>query len=192
MSKCMDVILGRRTIRRFKPKAIARKDLVEIVNAGRLAASAGNRQPWQFVLVDDPALVGNLFASLGWLAGAPDERQRPAALVVVLLSNPKDKWSAFADGGAAVQNMQLAAWDKGIGSCWIGSVDALTVAKYLKVPDDWKIFSVLALGYPDEKPVIEDSADGDVSAKRDDQGTLHVKKLKLDAVLHVNAFGKRD
>lgn len=190
MSKCMDVILGRRTIRRFKPKAIARKDLVEIVNAGRLAASAGNRQPWQFVLVDDPALVANLFASLGWLAGAPDERQRPTALVVVLLSNPKDKWSAFADGGAAVQNMQLAAWDKGIGSCWIGSVDAPTVAKYLKVPDDWKIFSVLALGYPDEKPLAEDS-DGDVSAKRDDKGTLHVRKLALDVLLHVNAFGQR-
>jgi nitroreductase len=188
----MDVILGRRTIRRFQSKPVPRKELVEIVNAGRLAATAGNRQPWQFILVDDKAVVDSLFASLGWLGGTPDDKQRPTALVAVLLANPKDKWSAFADGGAAVQNMQLAAWDKGIGSCWIGSVDSATVAKYLKIPDDLKIFSVLALGYPDEKPVIEESADpDDVGAKRDDKGTLHVKKLKLDAVLHVNAFGKK-
>ncbi len=190
MAKCMDVILGRRTIRRFTQKPVPRKDLVEVVNAGRLAASAGNRQPWQFVLVDDRAVVDSLVASLGWLGGAPEEKSRPTALIVVLLSNPKDKWSAFADGGAATQNMQLAAWDKGLGSCWIGSVDAATVAKYLKIPDDLKVFSVLALGYPDEKPLAED-ADGDVSAKRDGHGTLHVKKLKLAAVLHLNAFGTK-
>ncbi len=190
MAKCMDVILSRRSIRRFKSKAVARKDLVEIVNAGRLAASAGNRQPWQFLIVDDKSLVENLFASLGWLGGTPDEKSRPTALVVVMLANPKDQWSAFADGGAAVQNMQLAAWDKGIGSCWIGSADAGTVAKYLKIPAELKVFSVLALGYPDEKPVIEES-DSEVSAKRDDKGTLHVKKLKLDAVLHVNAYGQK-
>ena len=190
MAKCMDVILSRRTVRRFQPKPVPRRDLVEIVNAGRLASTAGNRQPWQFVLVDDKSVVDGLFASLGWLGGSPDDKQRPTALVVVLLANPKDKWSAFADGGAAVQNMQLAAWDKGIGSCWVGSVDAPTVVKYLKIPDDLKVFSVLALGYPAETPVAEDS-DGDVSAKRDDKGTLHVKKLKLDAVLHVNAYGKK-
>jgi nitroreductase len=190
MAKCMDVILGRRTIRRFKPKPLARKDLVEIIDAGRLASTAGNRQPWQFVLVDDPSLVGDLFASLGWLGGAPEEKRRPTALVVVLLSDPKDKWAAYADGGAAIQNMELAAWDKGIGSCWIGSVDTAVVAKYLKIPDKWKIFSVLALGLPDEKPVVEDSA-SEVWARRDDKGVLHVRKLKLDAILHVNAFGKK-
>jgi FMN reductase [NAD(P)H] len=190
MAKCMDVILGRRSVRRFARKPVPRKDLVEIVNAGRLAASAGNRQPWQFILVDDASLVENLFASLGWLAGSPDEKERPTALVVVLLSDPKDKGVAAADGGAAVQNMQLAAWDKGLGSCWIGSADASTVAKILKVPAGLKIFSVLALGYPAEKPVIEDS-DSDVSAKRDDAGTLHVKKLTLAAVLSVNEYGKK-
>jgi len=190
MGKCMEVILGRRTIRRFKQRPIPGKDLVELVNAARLASSAGNAQPWQFILVDDLGLVRDLCGSLGWLAGAPGENQRPTALVVVLLANPKDKWSAWADGGAAVQNMELAAWEKGIGSCWIGSVDAPTVAKLLKVPDDWKIFSVLALGIPDEKPVAEDAED-DVSARRDPSGVLHVRKRRLDAVLHLNAFGRK-
>ena len=122
MGKCMDVILNRRTIRRFKQEGIPREDLVELVNAGRLAATAGNRQPWEFMIVDDPSLVKDLFASLGWLAGAPEEAQQPTAIIAVLLSNPKDKWAAYADGGAAIQNMQLAAWEKGIGGCWIGSV----------------------------------------------------------------------
>ena len=190
MAKCMDVILGRRTVRRFQSKPVARQDLVEIVNAGRMACTAGNGQPWKFVLVDDKSIVDNLFASLGWLGGTPEEGQKPTAMIVALLANPKDKWSAFADGGAAVQNMSLAAWEKGIGSCWIGSVDAPTVAKYLKIPADLKIFSVLALGYPAETPVAEDS-DSDVWAKRDDKGTLHVKKLKLDKVLSANEFGKK-
>ena len=60
MAKCMDVILARRTIRRFKPEPIARKDLMELVNAGRLASSAGNGQPWEFIVVDDRALVARL------------------------------------------------------------------------------------------------------------------------------------
>jgi nitroreductase len=190
MGKCMEVIVGRRSVRRFKQKPVARRDLVEIVNAGRLASSAGNRQPWEFVVVDEPGLVQDLAASLGWLAGAPEEGRRPAALVVVLLANPRDQWSAWADGGAAVQNMQLAAWEKGIGSCWIGSVDAATVSKLLRIPEGLKLFSVLALGLPDETPVAED-ADDDVSARRDSAGVLHVRKRKLDAVLHLNAYGRK-
>ncbi|HUW56737.1 MAG TPA: nitroreductase family protein [Planctomycetota bacterium] len=189
MAKCMDVILSRRTIRRFKPDAIARDDLLELVNAGRLASSAGNRQPWEFIVVDDPGLVADVFPSLGWLAGAPEEGHQPTALIVVLLANPKDRWSAWADGGAAVQNMQLAAWEKGIGSCWIGSVDADTVGKLLKVPKELKLFSVLALGYPDETPVAEDA--DDVGARRDAKGVLHVQKRRLDAVCHVNRYGQR-
>jgi nitroreductase len=187
----MEVILGRRTIRRFKSQAIDRATLKEIVNAGRLAATAGNRQPWEFVIVDDPALIEDVFKSLGWLGGSPADKQRPTALIAVLLANPQDKWSAYADGGAAIQNMQLAAWSKGIGGCWIGSIDAAPVRKMLKVPDDLKLFSILALGIPAETPVIEEAED-DVSAKRDDRGVLHVKKRKLDAVCHVNAFGKKE
>lgn len=188
MGKCMDVILGRRTIRRFKQDAIAREDLIEMVNAGRMASSAGNRQPWEFVIVDERSLVSDIFKSLGWLAGAPEESRQPTALIAVLLANPKDQWSAWADGGAAVQNMQLAAWEKGIGSCWIGSVDAETVGKLLKIPESLRLFSILALGHPDEDPVAEDAGD-DVSAKRDDEDRLHVKKRELDAICHVNRYG---
>ena len=190
MASCLETILGRRTIRRFKPDPIPRGDLLEIVNAGRMASSAGNAQPWEFVIVDEPGLVADVFPSLGWLAGAPKENQHPTALIAVLLSNPRDRWSAWADGGAAIQNMQLVAWEKGIGSCWIGSVDAETVGKLLKVPPELKLFSVLALGIPDEAPVAED-ADDDVTAKRDPEGVLHVKKRKLDAVLHLNRYGER-
>jgi len=186
----METILSRRTIRRFKQEAIPREDLVALVNAGRLASSAGNRQPWEFMIVDDASLVKDLFASLGWLAGAPEAAQQPVAMIVVLLSNPKDKWAAYADGGAAIQNMQLAAWERKIGSCWIGSVAEDTARGLLKIPEELKLFSVLALGIPDEDPIAED-ADDDVSAKRDADGKLHVKKRKLDAILHVNRYGEK-
>jgi nitroreductase len=190
MGKCTDVIVGRRTIRRFKQDSIAREDLVDMVNAGRLAATAGNMQPWEFIIVDDRGLVEELCGSLGWLGGAPDELSRPTALIVLLLSNPRDKWSAWADGGAAVQNMQLVAWEKGIGSCWIGSVAADVFTRLLEIPDTLKLFSVLAVGRPDESPVMEES-DGEVSAKRDREGVLHVKKRKIETILHVNGYGKK-
>ena len=190
MGKCMDVILARRTIRRFKQEPIARKDLMELVNAGRLASSAGNGQPWEFIVVDEKGLVDDLYASLGWLAGAPDENQRPTALIAVLLSNPKDRWTAHADGAAAIQNMELAAWEKGIGACWVGAKDNETLCQLLRIPESLQLFSVLALGIPDEAPVVED-ADDDVSAKRDADGRLHVKKRKLDAICHVNRYGEK-
>ncbi|KPL04802.1 MAG: hypothetical protein AMK75_00435 [Planctomycetes bacterium SM23_65] len=191
MASCLETILRRRTIRRFKQDPIPREDLLEIVNAGRMASSAGNAQPWEFIIVDEPDLVADVFPSLGWLAGAPREDQQPTALIAVLLANPRDRWSAWADGGAAIQNMQLVAWEKGIGSCWIGSVDAETVGKLLKIPSELKLFSVLALGIRDEAPVAEDAED-DVTAKRDNAGVLHVKKRRLEAVLHLNRYGVRE
>ena len=86
--------------------------------------------------------------------------------------------------------MELAAWEKGIGACWVGAKDNETICRLLRIPEDLQLFSVLALGIPDEEPVVED-ADDDVSAKRDADGRLHVKKRKLDAICHVNRYGEK-
>ena len=190
MATCMETILRRRSIRRFLPRAIERELLVKIVQAATLAPSAGNGQPWEFIIVDDAMTVKQVNKNVGWLGGAPEETQQPVAHVVVLLRNPDKRWAVYADGGAAVATLCLAATEKGIGSCWIGSVNREDLVRTLEIPADLEIFSIVVLGYPAEEPLVTEVADKP-SAKRDLDGVLHVEKRSVRSVCHVSHYGKR-
>ncbi len=187
-----DVILARRTIRQFKPDPIAREVLVKLVDAGRLAPSAANLQPLEYIVVDDREKCGRVFPCLKWAAyiapkGNPLPGQEPAACIVVLVNTAvRDKMFEY-DVGAAVENMIVAALAEGVGSCWLISVDREKAAEVLGVPPGYRIDSVLALGRPAETPVVEELMD---SAKywKDDEGRLHVPKRTLARVLHINGF----
>jgi nitroreductase len=187
-----DLIVSRRSIRQFKPESISREILKDIANAGRLAPSAANRQPLEFVVVEEEGIRNDLFPCLKWAGyiapeGDPKPGQEPRAYLVVL-ANSKIREKGFEwDVGAAVENMILAAWDKGIGSCWIISVERDRVRDLLRIPELFRIDSVLALGYPAEKPLVEDMKDS-IQYWKDDQGRLHVPKRKLEDVLHFNGF----
>ncbi len=187
-----DLIVSRRSIRQFKPESISREILKDIANAGRLAPSAANRQPLEFVVVEEEGIRNDLFPCLKWAGyivpeGDPKPGQEPRAYLVVLV-NSKIREKGFEwDVGAAVENMILTAWDKGIGSCWIISVERDRVRDLLRIPELFRIDSVLALGYPAEKPLAEDIKDS-IQYWKDDQGRLHVPKRKLEDVLHFNGF----
>jgi nitroreductase len=92
------------------------------------------------------------------------------------------------DVGAAVENMILAAWEAGVGSCWLISVERPKLAVILRIPEGYRIDSVLALGYPAESPVVEDLKDS-VKYWKDEHGVLHVPKRRLGDVLHFNGLG---
>jgi nitroreductase len=187
-----ELIISRRSIRQFKPMPISRDILKEIVNAGRLAPSAANRQPLEFIIVDEESVRTKIFPCLKWAGyiapeGNPKPGQEPRAYVVVLV-NTKIREKGFEwDSGAAIENMILAAWEKAIGSCWIISVDKDRVSTVLNVPAEYKIDSVIAFGYPAETPVTEDLMDS-VEYWKDEQGCLHVPKRKLSDVIHFNEF----
>ena len=87
----------------------------------------------------------------------------------------------------AWENAVLAAWEKGIGSCWIISMDKERVHSLFDVPSSYKVDSVIAFGYPAESPVTEDFRDS-VEYWKDDEGCLHVPKRKLTDVIHFNEF----
>lgn len=187
-----DLILSRRSIRQFKPEAISQDILRDIVNAGRLAPSAANRQPLEFIVVDKESIREKIFPCLKWAGyiapdGNPKPGQEPQAYVVVLV-NTEIRGKGFEwDSGAAIENMILAAWEKGIGSCWIISVDKDRVKTSLNIPDTHKVDSVIALGFPAEAPVSEDLMDS-VEYWKDAEGCLHVPKRKLEDVIHFNEF----
>ena len=187
-----DLILSRRSVRQFKPDSIPQEILRDVVNSGRLAPSAANRQPLEFMIVDREDKKEQVFPYLKWAGyiapdGNPKLGQEPQAYIVILVNTAIREKGFEWDSGAAIENMILAAWEKGIGSCWIISMDKERVKKTLGVPDTHKIDSVLALGYPAETPVTEDLVDS-VEYWKDNEGCLHVPKRKLSDVIHVNEF----
>jgi nitroreductase len=187
-----DLILSRRSIRQFRPEPISQDILRDVVNAGRLAPSAANRQPLEFIVVDEESRRGEIYPCLKWAGyiapdGNPKPGQEPQAYVVVLV-NTEIRGKGFEwDSGAAIENMILAAWEKGIGSCWIISVDKDRVKTLLNVPAVYKVDSVIALGYPAEAPVTEELKDS-VEYWKDGEGCLHIPKRKLEDVIHFNEF----
>lgn len=188
-----DLILSRRTVRRFKPVAVDRLLLEKLVNAGRLAPSAGNLQPLEFIAVDDEEIRRAVFPCLRWAAyitprGNPQPGQEPMAYIVTLVNLGVREKGFEYDVGAAMENMILAAREEGLGTCWLLSVDREKLAGILNVPGRYRIDCVLALGYPAESPVAEELNDS-VKYWLDVEGVLHVPKRPLRSVFRINRFG---
>ena len=114
----IDLILSRRSIRSYESKDIPEEVLQQILEAGRQAPSAANRQPIRFVVVSDHSVVKNLCDTL------VTRFVKSAPVVIVGCADVKSfltgRW-AVVDATIAMQNMVIAAWALGIGSCWIGA-----------------------------------------------------------------------
>ena len=149
----LDVIRNRGSIRRYKAKLIPEDEMATILEAARLAQSAANRQPWQFVAVTDDAMAKRLS-----IAANNQGFVGRAAAVIVCLANPNESAKVgpfegfLIDIAIAIENMALTAGDLGIGSCWIGAFSEEEVKELLGVPENLRVVSLLTLGYPDERP----------------------------------------
>ena len=187
-----EIATRRRSIRRFKDIPVSYQILERCVNAARLAPSAANLQPLEYIIVDDEQLLPQVFDTLKWAAyirpaGDPPEGKRPKAYIIMLKNNKISASVSAYDIGAAMENMILVALEEGIGSCPFAAVDRDKAKEILSVPDDYEIPLVLAFGYPDESPV-EEPFDGSVKYWKDEDGVHHVPKRKLETVLHRNTF----
>jgi nitroreductase len=149
--KCLsliDVVLSRRSIRNYDKKEIPKEVLDQILEAGRLAPSAANKQPWHFIVVTDEAIKHELSKGLfgRFIKNAP--------LTIVGCAH-KDRiagrWSVISTA-IALQNMVIAAWSLGVGSCWIGAFDENKVRELLSIPDRYHVVAVIPFGYPAKSP----------------------------------------
>jgi nitroreductase len=145
----LDLILTRRSIRRYENKDIPEEVLQQILETGRQAPSAANRQPIHFVIVTDRDILKNLCDNL------INRFVKYAPVAIVGCADIKSlltgRW-AVVDATIAMENMVIAAWTLGIGSCWIGACNEEKVKELLKIPDKWKFVALLTLGYPAEQP----------------------------------------
>ncbi|MDD5621742.1 MAG: nitroreductase family protein [Actinomycetota bacterium] len=188
-----DTIISRRTIRKFKQKPVKLSVLKRLVNAGRLAPSAGNLQPLEYIVIADGIVREKIFPHVRWARyiepeGNPKEDERPMAYIIILI-NKENLLVPFYkyDVGASAENITLAALEKGIGCCWIGSFDRKKIKNILKITDDCSIDLILALGYPLEDPGYYDiEKDKSIKYHKDNSGKLHVPKRKLDDIVHID------
>ena len=184
-------IMSRRTIRKFAQKDVPREVLLRCVDAARLSPSGANRQPLKYVIVNDQELTKEVFSTLRWagyLPGyQPSESEMPRAYIVVLLDRSISE-NFGHDAGIAAMSISMVAYDEGLGSCILGSVDREKLKPILKVPDGFDIVLVIALGYPAESPVADKVKDGNIKYWLDESRVLHVPKRNLEEIVRWNRY----
>ncbi len=144
----------RRSIRRYRPDPVPDEMVAQVLEAGRWAPSAGNRQPWAFIVVRDETIrrqvaqhAAYYFIRWAHVAEAP--------LLIVLCGDARNRvYRRFLheDVGLAGGQMMLQAKALGLGSCWIGALDRKAIAAILKLPDHLEIVGLLTVGFPAEDP----------------------------------------
>jgi nitroreductase len=170
------------------------------VDLARLSPSGANRQPLEYIIVEDAAKKESLFEQLAWAAYVqpkrnPPANRRPVAYIIVLVRTDIAAGNlAPVDAAAAIQTILLAACAKGIGSCWLGAIQRDSIREIFSIPGGYEINSVVALGYPDETPHSEDAAettDAGVHYYLDENDQLHVPKRPLTTICHFNRFEQK-
>jgi len=144
--RVQQAIKTNRSVREFTDQPVSREDMTAIVNAGRLAGSAKNKQPWHFVVVTRRETLAALSVCGPWcghLAGAAFA----VVLVVDDLLMPRTLTTPF-DLGRASQNMMLAAWELGIASCMATIYEPDAARQACHIPEDKDVPWAISFGYP--------------------------------------------
>ena len=148
-----DAIRARRNVRQYTGQPIAREDLERICEAGRRAPSAGNGQPWDFVVVTDrPQLIE---LAKVWERGG-GHIARSAATIALVAREPEDERERglmLYDFGQATAYMMLAAADLGIGSGHSAVADQQQAQRVLGFPGGYLAVYLIGLGYPADRPL---------------------------------------
>jgi len=161
----MDVLTAikqRRSVRAYKPAQIEEEKLKKVLEAARLAPSASNRQDWKFIVVREKETKKKLArAAFGqsFIGEVP-------VVIVACGTEPKTimacgQPTSTVDVSIACAFMILAAYEQGLGTCWIGAFSEDEVKKILKIPEPVRVVAVISLGYPDESPSQKDRKDFD-------------------------------
>ena len=142
----LEAIRNRRSIRKYTDDVIPKGDLEIIVDAGRLAATGSNQQPWDFVVVTDRTMITQFSVSGAWIV--------KAAAVIAVVMAPVSRWW-LEDGSAAIENILLASTALGYGACWVeGNVipHEEQFKTLLGIPAAMRLMALIPIGVPAESP----------------------------------------
>ena len=148
----MKAILTRRSIRKYKPQAVPDEIITELLTAAMCAPSAGNEQPWEFVVINDRKLLERIpeFHPYATML----KEAHVAILVCGDLKREKHKGYWVQDCSAATENILIAVNEKKLGAVWLGIYPreerVVGLRKLLGIPENIVPFSLIAIGYPAE------------------------------------------
>ena len=153
----LEAIRGRRSIRRFTSADVSDDEVREMLGCAIMAPSAGNLQPWEFVVIRDEQRRRDIARAAFFqffIATAP--------VVIVVCANRARSAMRYGrrgselyclqDTAAATQNMLLTAHSMGLGACWIGAFDEGEVSRILRLPEHVRPVAIVPIGHPDEAP----------------------------------------
>ncbi|MFH1731145.1 MAG: nitroreductase family protein [Planctomycetota bacterium] len=158
----MEAVRRRRSIRAYLDKPVEDEKLEAVLEAGRLAPSASNRQEWRYVVVRDPGTRAKL-------AEAANGQKFVGEAPVVLVACAKTDGHKMSCGepcypidvAISLDHITLKAVEEGLGTCWIGAFDQPAVKKLLNIPEDIRVVQLMPLGYPAGQPAARSRLDLD-------------------------------
>ncbi len=152
-----EAITSRRSTRAFERRSVSEEKIEKLVDAARHAPSAGNIQPWEFVIVREPQKKQQLST-----AALDQTFITEAPVVIVVCANEARSGQGYGSRGvhlyciqdtaAAIENMLLAACAMGLGTCWVGAFREELARRVLNTPSHVRPVAIIPIGYPAEKP----------------------------------------
>jgi len=154
----MDVLIAiktRKSVRKYLKRNVEEEKLTAILEAGRLAPSASNRQEWRFVVVRAPEKRVKLAEAANQQTFVGEAPVVIAACAVTDAHLMRCGQACYPiDVAIALDHMSLAAAELGLGTCWIGAFDEDQVKKILNIPQEIRVVALMPLGYPSDPSVI--------------------------------------
>jgi nitroreductase len=147
--EAIEAIRKRRSVRKYSGDPVPRDHLITIVDAARLAPSGYNRQPWEFIVITESAMIEQLSVVGSWM-------DKSGAIIAVVMETASEFW--LEDASAAIENMLIASTALGYGSCWVEG-DSLSREAHLKhllnIPEGKRLITLVTIGVPAEWPQVE-------------------------------------
>jgi len=153
----LEAIKERRSIRAYTDEKVSEEDVERLIEAARWAPSAGNIQPWAFVVVKEVETKRKLSSAT---LNQTLIQEAPVVIVVCadltrssrVYGSRGEKLYSLQDTAAATENILLAAQELGLATCWVGAFHEDEVAKAVKAPKNMRPVAMVAVGYPAERP----------------------------------------
>ncbi len=153
-----EVLRNRRSVRKYSSEDVSADKLEKVLEAARIAPSWSNKQCWKFIVVRDPEKKKNLAESMPENNPARKAVGETAPVVLVLCADPTasgkqdDKEYYLLDAGLAMQQLILAAYAEGLGTCWVALFDEKKARPVCAVPENYRVVALTPLGVPEKQP----------------------------------------
>lgn len=149
-----NLLVKRRSIRKYKDNPIEKDKVEQLIRAALLAPTSRNTRAWEFIVADDPEILGKLS-----VAKPGAQALKGAAMGIVVLADPQTSDVWIEDTSIAATILLLTAQSLGLGACWIQIrermyKEGITAGEYVRevlgIPENLQVEAIVSLGYPDE------------------------------------------